>query len=643
MIEKLKQIFLDLYYFSSKKVRAILDFIYEIIINPIKNISIWIVICISWILYENIEMNFNGKSMFLMSAGLVSIIKFISNYLEQHTVDIEKKENFYLGYNVKKIRFYDNFWLKQFNNLKIRFLFWVMIIMPSLIICSEQKCKSKMANALFQCVEKNSIYIFSIWIAVFIVCSFYCVALLIESVALSNETFSQSYFYKTTNISEKVNVAIKIEHFFSRMFNYIFDFKSIVGSGNDFCTKVENNINYIINRGNAVGATDSGTIKFYNIAFRCEENKIDELINNVKKKQKFSINALLFKKNINLLMLYYTTKWKSLYKLDVLSSEIINIAIQDLKKLLKIEKELCNNEEYKNIFWGYYINNTRFRSKQDDVESNMCISQIAVIIEEKFKDHTFIDNFNDIEKIMCLFKILNNIYEQTNCNRYFLTLFDIIFNYTIDDNNKDKEIVECFSNKIRDKNLPKYMINACNIISKNILMSWDDITNYGLEYLLAFLQFKDIVVVLIFRLAYAERSNREVMNINEFRIWEKAINKYTVKEHMNNLNTYNFIDKLCGDLSNSNTSHFLYERFIKWLWESLFEEFDQNKYLNFIELGENNIRKNFSLKSYILVRLLLRPYDAIPIHMVEKSKKNKVEKDLLGIKDILNAKGICFK
>lgn len=637
MIEKLKQIFLDLYYFSSKKVRAILDFIYEIIINPIKNISILIVICISWILYENIEMNFNGKTMILMSAGLVSIIKFISNYLAQHTVDIEKKENFYLGYNVKKIRLYDNFWLKQFNNLNLRLLFWIMIIMPSLVIVSEQEYKSKILNKLSQHVEINSIYIFPIWTAVFIVCSLYCVALLIESVALSNEFFLQSNLYITANASEKINVEIKVEHLLKKKFDYVFNFKALVRSNNDFKATVKRTIDFIFYWGNTIIENDSDIEKFYNIAFRCEENKIDELINNVKKKQKFSINALLFKKNITLLKLYYTTKWDTLNKLNVLSSGIINIAIQDLKKLLNIEKELHQNAEDNNI-----LNNTCPHSKQDDIKSNLCISQIAVIIEEKFRDPTFIDNFNDIEKIMCLFKILNNIDEQTQSTGYVLTLFDIIFECTINDESKDKKIITCFSNKIKDKNLPKYLVTACSISSKSILMSGDDITNYILEYLLAFLQFEDIVVVLIFRLAYAERSNREVMDINEFRIWENAINKYTVKEHMNDLNTSNFIDVFYNELSNSNASHFLTEEFIKWLWESLFEKFDEDKYLNFINLGKNRIRINFSLKSYILVRLLLRPYDAIPIHVIDKSKKNKVIEDLSVIKNILNEKGVYF-
>ena len=111
---------------------------------------------------------------------------------------------------------------------------------------------------------------------------------------------------------------------------------------------------------------------------------------------------------------------------------------------------------------------------------------------------------------------------------------------------------------------------------------------------------------------------------------------------MNDLNTSNFIDVLYNELSNSNASHFLTEEFIKWLWESLFEKFDEDKYLNFINLGKNRIRINFSLKSYILVRLLLRPYDAIPIHVIDKSKKNKVIEDLSVIKNILDEKGVYF-
>lgn len=82
---------------------GLLFFVYEIVRHPIKNISIWLVGLLSYLIYVNIEIDFKGKDMLLMSVGLVSIMTFLSNFLEKQTIDIENKNNFYLGYNIKRI------------------------------------------------------------------------------------------------------------------------------------------------------------------------------------------------------------------------------------------------------------------------------------------------------------------------------------------------------------------------------------------------------------------------------------------------------------------------------------------------------------------------------------------------------------
>ena len=138
--------------------------------------------------------------------------------------------------------------------------------MPSLVIVSEQEYKSKILNKLSQHVEINSIYIFPIWTAVFIVCSLYCVALLIESVALSNEFFLQSNLYITANASEKINVEIKVEHLLKKKFDYVFNFKALVRSNNDFKATVKRTIDFIFYWGNTIIENDSDIEKFYNIA-----------------------------------------------------------------------------------------------------------------------------------------------------------------------------------------------------------------------------------------------------------------------------------------------------------------------------------------------------------------------------------------
>ena len=168
------------------------------------------------------------------------------------------------------------------------------------------------------------------------------------------------------------------------------------------------------------------------------------------------------------------------------------------------------------------------------------------------------------------------------------------------------------------------------------------IANNILEYLLDFMQLEDIIVVLIFRLAYSERSGRKIMTIDEFKVWENAINKLTVRKDINCLKNQKFIDDLCSEISNSYVSHFIFEKFIKWMWSSLFEKFDEKKYVEFIKLGKEGIRKNFSLGSYIIVRLLLCNYSYMSLWTYEFKEENKkqIENELSSINDILSKKGV---
>ena len=88
-----------------RKFMEVLFFSYDIIRHPIKNISIWLVGLLTVLIYVHLSIKINGKDMFFMSAGLVSIITFISNFLEKQTIDIDNKDNFYLGYNIKKLKY----------------------------------------------------------------------------------------------------------------------------------------------------------------------------------------------------------------------------------------------------------------------------------------------------------------------------------------------------------------------------------------------------------------------------------------------------------------------------------------------------------------------------------------------------------
>lgn len=650
MMENLKYRLWNSLILCLRKFMEVLFFAYEIIRHPIKNISIWLVGLLALLIYGNISIEIKGKDMLLMSVGLVSIITFISNFLEKQTIDIENKDNFYLGYNIKKLKLHNNFWFRRFNELPVKLLFWTIAILPVIAICSELEYNSKVLNEIFEIIAANIEYVDSIWLATFIVGSFYCTALLIESVALSRKNFSQSYLYKTTNKFEKFKIKIEIEHNFKGIFNNIFNIKNILGLENNYYSNVERVINYIINKGNEVSASDSEIIEFYKIAFECEGNKIYELLNKVykyarretDKKIKLCIDAYLLSKILKLLELYYHIKWNTLIKLDVLPSGIMNIAIQDLGILLGIETKLHGNEEYKNIFWGIYTGNKYYWLGKDKEESNLRISKICAILEEKFRDADFLNQYNDIDMVMKLFDVLNKIDNQIENNTYLSSVYKIIFEHIIYNKSKDNNFVKLFYENMRNQYLPEYLIYERNKVSKNILLSGNLMANDILEYLLDFMQLEDAIVILIFRLAYAERSGRAIMKIDEFKVWESAINNLTGRKDIDDLKESKFIDELCCKILKSKVSHFIFEQFIKWMWSSLFEKFDEKKYEEFKKLGEEGIRKNFSLDSYIIVRLLLCNYyyRTLWVYEFKEENKEKIKNELCNIKDILDKEGI---
>lgn len=649
MMERLKCKLWYSFIVCLRKFMEVSFFAYEIIRHPIKNVSIWLVGLLTLLIYGNLSIEIKGKDMFLISIGLVSIITFISNFLEKQTIDIENKDNYYLGYNIKKLEFHKNFWFKRFNELPVKLLFWTIAILPVISICSELEYKSKVFNEKFEIIIAHIKYIDSIWVATFIVCSFYCTALLIESVDLSRINFSQSYLYKITNNFEKHKIKIEVERDFKEIFNNIFNIKSILGLENNFYSNVEVVINYIVNKGNAVSASDSEILEFYNIAFKCEGNKIDELLNKIykyakckeDKKIKIFIDTYMLSSILKQLQLYYHIKWNTITKLHVLPSGIVNIAIQDLNRLLQIEMQLHQNEEYKKIFWGIY-RRKKYYFSEDKTKSNLCISRICEILEEKFRDINFLNQYNDIDRMMKLFDVLNRVDSQTKDKRYFSPIFKILFEHIIDERSNENDFVKLFYDSMKNKYLPECLISERKEVSKNILLSGNLIANNILEYLLDFIQLEDFVVVLVFRLAYSERSHREVMRIDEFKVWENAINKLTVRKDINYLKKSKFIDDLCSEISNSYVSHFIFEKFIKWMWSSLFEKFDEKKYEEFIKLGKEGIRKNFSLGSYIIVRLLLCNYSyrSLWTYGFKEENKKQIENELSSINDILNIKGV---
>ena len=167
-------------------------------------------------------------------------------------------------------------------------------------------------------------------------------------------------------------------------------------------------------------------------------------------------------------------------------------------------------------------------------------------------------------------------------------------------------------------------------------MSGDSISDIQLKWLLSLINNNDVCVALIFYIAYAERSGKGYMSVDTYRIWRNRISELVYKDTIYELNNDGYIDELIEKISKSRVSHFIYHQFIKWLWNSLFVNFDSIMYQQFKKLREEGIRKNFSLCSYMIFRSLLldkaRVYNSI---LFTESENKEIQKELLQIEGIL--------
>ena len=133
------------------------------------------------------------------------------------------------------------------------------------------------------------------------------------------------------------------------------------------------------------------------------------------------------------------------------------------------------------------------------------------------------------------------------------------------------------------------------------------------------------------------------MQVEEFDIWRKIISNKTLKgENIDELDKNNYMHELCKIISNSCVSHFVFKEYLEWMWESLFEAFGDKKYKEFKKLAEIGVRRNFSLKSYVILRLLLCRYskDEFKLFYFSSAIKEQIKKDLVGIDEILEKEGI---
>src|SRR5699024_10982619 len=113
------------------------------------------------------------------------------------------------------------------------------------------------------------------------------------------------------------------------------------------------------------------------------------------------------------------------------------------------------------------------------------------------------------------------------------------------------------------------------------------------------------------------------------------------KNNLEYLKKHNFDSELFDAIQQSNVRHFLYESFLEWVWESLFTEFNEEEYKEFHRLGVKGIRKNFSLSSYIVLRILVLQNEYSVYNMLGFCSADQIREELSQIQDILKEEGLC--
>lgn len=124
------------------------------------------------------------------------------------------------------------------------------------------------------------------------------------------------------------------------------------------------------------------------------------------------------------------------------------------------------------------------------------------------------------------------------------------------------------------------------------------------------------------------------MSVDTYRIWRDRISELVYKDTIYELNNDGYIDELIEKISKSRVSHFIYPQFIKWLWNSLFVDFDSIMYQQFKKLREEGIRKNFSLCSYMIseVYCLIKQEYTIVFYL-QKVKIRKYKRNCYKLKE----------
>lgn len=539
------------------------------------------------------KVQINGINMFVLMVGLATVIIFTANFLNNQVENLQDN-NFYLGRNIKKINYFENFWFKRFQNFPIKELLWLML----------GCCGLQILEDFFNFTsEKNLLWLKSFWLMGFIMIVLYFSAILIETLSISKDLFYESEINAMSDdFKNKKIIENKIkENVKQKVYVYLKSNKK-----NHFCSN--NFLNNLIKMKKTLKIKDKDDFKRYYKTISLGEmeafDKItSELINlNKYLKNKFiKLKSYLIKKYILNIQEYYNQKYNIILfsekKNDI--QDNIEFYLFTIYSDLIILKRIVNK-----------INEFDIRLF-DQERYNIDISPIINMLEKFINYDTSMKIL--YENISYFTKIINCVYvEKANFKFDKLELLRMIYDICIGKANDDYTV------KILNKlsyELDKSIINKKeNDIYESLKYHGDiNIDNFYkiLEILLKDLDVERTIITLIFRLSMLDRRYRFCdkdlkMEKAEFWIWYQKLNDNKVISEVKNLKKDNkFLDKLCKEAQSgsSRISHYMSETLITKIWKSMNIKLDRENYYNYVI--KNQDKEIFTLDSYILLRLAL--------------------------------------
>lgn len=291
-----------------------------------------------------------------------------------------------------------------------------------------------------------------------------------------------------------------------------------------------------------------------------------------------------------------------------------------------INQSVDIKEIYNDLFQENYSSNELFCTNSKPVR-NVCIAHIIDVLIEMCKKPQMYEDLEFDKDIYMIFDTLNRC---NDLNNYISNVFVCIFNYTFKCEKRDGNFISAFCNKLQSEYCDQFIKNEAEICSYNKIMSGDNISDFQLRWLLSLLNDNDVIVAIIFCLAYAERSGKDYMSINTYRIWKDRTRELIYKNVLCKLNNDSCVDELIKKIHKSHVSHFIYPEFVKWLCKSFFVDFDSLMYQQFKDLGDKRIKNNFSLRSYMILRsLLLDEMEVYNSLSFTESENEEIQKELI--------------